>query len=97
MIEDQLDFESAGHRLEDAQALGNDLGADAVAGDDGDAMCGIHREVSSRGAAPGGASRGLRTTMATPMTVSTMPRIIGGVKASPNKAQAISAVHGGTR
>src|ERR1019366_8175251 len=97
MIEGQLDVEAAGHRLESAQALGNDLGADAIAGDDRDAVCVLHREGSSRSAASMGASRGLRTTMATPTTVSTIPSIIGGVKASPNKTHAISAVQGGTR
>lgn len=38
-----------------------------------------------------------RTTKATPLAVSSMPNSIETVKASPNSAQAITAVHGGTR
>ncbi len=38
-----------------------------------------------------------RTTSATPAAVSAMPAAIIGVKASPKSAQAIAAVHGGTR
>lgn len=38
-----------------------------------------------------------RTTRATPLAVSSMPSSIETVKASPNKAQAITAVQGGTR
>ena len=38
-----------------------------------------------------------RTTNATPPTVNSMPLSMMGVKASPNRAHAISAVHGGTR
>ena len=38
-----------------------------------------------------------RTTIATPQTVSSMPANMLQVSASPNKAQASIAVHGGTR
>ena len=40
---------------------------------------------------------GARTTIATPLTVITMPASMLQVNASPNKAQASNAVQGGTR
>ena len=43
----QLESEFSG-RIEDAQAFGNDFGADTVAGDDGDAVCFGHVRVPFR-------------------------------------------------
>ena len=48
MLEVELQVERRSRRIEDAQAFGNDFGADTVAGDDGDAVCFGHVRVPFR-------------------------------------------------
>ena len=92
VVEGEADAEAIGHRLEGPHAFGHDLGADAVTGDDGDAMGGCHEGISVDGSGRAG-----RTTMATPMAVRAMPASMSGVSDSSNIAHAMSAVQGGTR
>ncbi len=91
VVELQADAEAAGRRLEDAESLGNHFLADAVAGNDGDAM-GLHVGLSFKSSSPR-----RRTTRATPTTVNAIPSIMSGVSDSPNIAHASNAVQGGTR
>src|SRR5207237_10602209 len=94
MIELEADVEAARRLLENAQSLGNDFGADAVARNDRDPMRLFHAAFSVASLHSSSAGR---TTSATPTTVNATPAIMTGVSDSPNIAHAITAVQGGTR